>query len=272
MFYICILVIPLYHMSNLTTILITNDDSIHAPGIYALVDAVKSLATRVIVVAPDKPCSGMGHAVTITTPLRIKPYHGFDDKKIEAYSTTGTPADCVKLAVNVILENEKPTICLSGINHGSNHSINILYSGTMSAAVEASLENIPSIGFSLNDLSVEADFEASQYYAHRITEKVLRIQKTDFFCLNVNIPKGKKAEIKGMKVCRQAYGRYGEAFEKRHDPHQNIYYWMKGSFLNIDNKEDGDISVLHNNMVSIVPIQFDMTNYQLLEQLKQESL
>src|SRR6266487_6950263 len=149
-------------------ILITNDDGITAPGLHNLVEAVKDLG-KIVVVAPDKPQSGMGHAITIGTPLRLHSVQFMDE--VEAYGCSGTPVDCVKLAVDKIL-HRKPDICLSGINHGANHSINVIYSGTMSAAMEASIESIPSIGFSLLDYRFEADFTAAKFYVHKIVQSL----------------------------------------------------------------------------------------------------
>src|ERR1044072_3072538 len=169
-------------------ILITNDDGITAPGITALVEAVKKLE-KIIVVAPDKPQSGMGHAVTIGQPLRLGAVNIFDG--IEAYQCSGTPVDCVKLAVDKVL-HRKPDICLSGINHGANHSINVIYSGTMSAALEASIESIPSIGFSLLDYSIEADLSGASYYANLLVKQLLNKKINKHLCLNVNIPPGPK--------------------------------------------------------------------------------
>src|SRR6476469_680930 len=192
-------------------ILITNDDGIAAPGIRALVDAVKHLG-KVVVVAPDKPQSGMGHAITIGHPLRMTSVHMFDG--IDAYQCSGTPVDCVKLAVDKVL-HRKPDICLSGINHGANHSINVIYSGTMSAALEAAIESIPSIGFSLLDLSIEADFTAAKKYARILVEHVLNSKPHDkHLCLNVNIPKGGEKLIKGIKIASQAYAKYEEEFDE----------------------------------------------------------
>src|SRR6188472_3917458 len=165
-------------------ILITNDDGVTAPGIRALTEAVKDLG-KVIVVAPDKPQSGMGHAITIGHPLRLTPADVFGG--IEAYQCSGTPVDCVKLAVDKVL-HRKPDICLSGINHGANHSINVIYSGTMSAAVEAAIESIPSVGFSLLDYSLEADFSASRKYARMIVQQMLQSPQDKHCVLNVNIP------------------------------------------------------------------------------------
>lgn len=246
-------------------ILITNDDGITAPGIRNLTEAVKDLG-RVVVVAPDKPQSGMGHAITIGFPLRMHAAHLYDG--VEAWSTSGTPVDCVKLAVDKIL-HRKPDICLSGINHGANHSINVIYSGTMSAAIEASIENIPSIGFSLLDFSVEADFSGAKKYARMIVEKVLQMKKIDkHFCLNVNIPNVSESLIRGIKVCKQAYAKYEEDFDERRDPAGKKYYWLTGEFVNFDRSRDTDVWALKNNYVSVVPVQFDLTNYVLKQQLE----
>src|SRR5215213_4173140 len=197
-------------------ILITNDDGITAPGIKNLIEAVKDLG-KVVVVAPDKPQSGMGHAITIGVPLRLHKVNFFEG--IEAYQCTGTPVDCVKLAVDKVLHH-KPDICLSGINHGANHSINVIYSGTMSAAVEAAIESIPSVGFSLLDYSLEADFSGARKYARLIVEELLKNPNYDrHMVLNVNFPAIDVTLIKGVKICRQAYAKYEEDFLERLDPH-----------------------------------------------------
>lgn len=246
-------------------ILITNDDGITAPGIRNLVEAVKDLG-KIVVVAPDKAQSGMGHAITIGHPLRMTKMDMFGD--IEAWQTSGTPVDCVKLAVDKILHG-KPDLCLSGINHGANHSINVIYSGTMSAAMEASIESIPSIGFSLLDYSYEADFSAARHYVKKIVSSLLAQKKLDkHLLLNVNIPSIPKELIKGVKVCRQAYAKYEEDFEERKDPHGKRYYWLTGEFINFDKGKDTDVWALKNNYVSVVPVQFDLTNYKLKSQLE----
>lgn len=246
-------------------ILITNDDSIHAPGIRALVEAVRGLG-KIVVVAPDKPQSGMGHAITIGNPLRLQKMHLFTD--VESYSCSGTPVDCVKLAVDKVL-HRKPDICLSGINHGANHSINVIYSGTMSAALEASIESIPSIGFSLLDLSIEADFTAATHYARLLVEQMLKKPIAEpHLCLNVNFPKGELASIKGIKICRQAYAKYDEEFDERRDPNGKRYYWLTGVFVNFDKGKDTDVWALKNNYVSVVPVQFDLTNMPLKKKLE----
>lgn len=245
-------------------ILVTNDDGIFAPGIRALVEAVKELG-EVVVVAPDKPQSGMGHAITIGHPLRMSAVSLLDN--VEAYQITGTPVDCVKIAVDKVLQR-KPDICLSGINHGPNHSINVIYSGTMSAAMEASIESIPSIGFSLNDLTFEANFDGAQEYARVITEKILSGKWDKHICLNVNIPAVNTLDIKGIKVCKQAYAKYEEDFEERKDPAGRKYYWLTGEFVNFDKGKDSDVWALENDYVSVVPVQFDLTNYLLKKKLE----
>ncbi|MFT3947021.1 MAG: 5'/3'-nucleotidase SurE [Agriterribacter sp.] len=245
-------------------ILVTNDDGVMAPGIRNLVEAVKDLG-KVVVVAPDKPQSGMGHAITIGSPLRLHQVNTIDE--VEAWSCNGTPVDCVKLAVDKILGG-KPDICVSGINHGANHSINVIYSGTMSAAIEASIESIPSIGFSLLDYSMEADFSAARKYANIIVKKILSQKSDKHLCLNVNFPPVTEDLIKGIKICRQAYAKYEEDFDERKDPGGKKYYWLTGAFVNFDKGKDTDVWALANNYVSVVPVQFDLTNYVLKTRLE----
>jgi 5'-nucleotidase len=257
-------------MKTKPIILITNDDDINAPGIRNLVEAVKGLGT-IVVVAPDKPQSGMGHAITIGSPLRMNRVQVFGEK-IESWQTSGTPVDCVKLAVDKIL-HRKPDICLSGINHGANHSINVIYSGTMSAAMEASIEGIPSIGFSLLDYRYEADFTAARKIARKMVTDLLQQKKLDtHFLLNVNIPAVPFKEIQGLKICKQAYAKYEEEFDERLDPQQKKYFWLTGEFKNFDTSKDTDVWALQHNYVSVVPIQFDLTNYTLKKQLEKSKL
>ena len=250
---------------RLPVILVTNDDGISAPGIRNLVEAVKGLG-KVVVVAPDKPQSGMGHAITIGNPLRLQPMHHVFDG-VEAWSCSGTPVDCVKLAVDKVLRR-KPDLCLSGINHGANHSINVIYSGTMSAAVEAAIESIPSIGFSLLDYSVEADFGPARKYVRKIVEQVFSRPMDKHLILNVNFPAVPDNLIKGIKICRQAYAKYEEDFVERNDPNSRKYYWLTGKFVNFDKGRDTDVWALEHNYVSVVPVQFDMTNYVLKSKLE----
>lgn len=248
-------------------ILVTNDDGVTAPGIRNLVESIKDLGT-VLVVSPDKPQSGMGHAITIGQPLRMQRVYNFGED-VEAWQTTGTPVDCVKLAVDKLL-HRKPDICISGINHGPNHSINVIYSGTMSAAMEAAIEGIPSVGFSLLDHGIDADFSGAQKVARKIVQQVLGMETEKHFLLNVNIPAIPFEMLAGMKVCRQAYAKYDENFDERKDPRGSSYYWLTGEFINMDEKTDTDVWALENNYVSIVPVSIDFTNYKLKKQLDEQ--
>jgi 5'-nucleotidase len=246
-------------------ILVTNDDGITAPGITMLVQIMKELGD-VVVVAPDKPQSGMGHAITINSTLRIhkSTIHGAK----EEYSCSGTPVDCVKIAVNKIL-HRKPDLCVSGINHGSNYSINVIYSGTMSAAVEGALESIPSIGFSLCDHDLEADFEPARFYVRKLAERILKDGLPEGVCLNVNIPAIPAEEIKGMKVCRQTKANWIEELDERTDPSGKQYFWLSGKFDNFEKGKKGtDVWALENKYISIVPVQFDLTAYAAFPKLK----
>lgn len=249
-------------------ILITNDDGIAAPGVCALIEVMKELGD-VVIVAPDKPQSGMGHAITINSTLRINKSNLYN--VLEEYNCSGTPVDCVKIAVNKILKR-RPDLCVSGINHGQNASINVIYSGTMSAAVEGAIEGIPSIGFSLCDYSIDADFSASKIIARTISENILRYGMDKGVCLNVNIPPIGIDKIKGIRICRQASANWVEELDERHDPSGKQYFWLTGKFDNYEkgNKET-DIWALENNYVSAVPTQFDMTAHKsitALEKLK----
>ncbi len=245
---------------NKPVILVTNDDGIHAPGIRALIDAVKPLG-QVVVVAPDKPQSGMGHAITLNDPLRLKKVDIFGD--IEAYSCSGTPVDCVKLAKDKIL-HKKPELCVSGINHGSNSSINIIYSGTMSAAVEASIEGIPAVGFSLLNFAFDADFSGAAKYANFIAQQILTFGLPNATLLNVNIPALNASELRGLKICRQAVAKWEEEYDERFDPIGRKYYWLTGKFVNYDKGEDTDEWALTNGYVSVVPVQFDLTAHHAI--------
>lgn len=248
-------------------ILVTNDDGVTAKGIHALTLAMSTLGD-VVVVAPDKPQSGMGHAVTIHHPIRVNDAEVPYAKK--AYSCSGTPVDCVKIALYTLLDR-KPDLIVSGVNHGSNSSINVIYSGTMSAAVEGAVEGIPSIGFSLLDYSLDADFTASQKVAIHLAKQMLEDDHLpEHICLNVNIPKG--TEINGIKMCRQAHGMWMEQFNERIDPFQKKYYWMTGEFMVKDKGEDTDEFALQHNYVSVVPVQFDLTAYHALSHLQQWNL
>lgn len=233
----------------------TNDDGIFAPGIRALVEVMKEMG-EVLVVAPDRPQSGMGHAITVGDPLRLRKVDF--DGELEAWSCSGTPVDCVKLAIYKVLKG-KPDLLVSGINHGPNNSINVLYSGTMSAAVEGALESIPSIGFSLMDHSQLADMDEAKPMVRRIAESALQNGIPEAACLNVNIPAVKAMEMKGIRVCRQAKANWEDDFETRIDPFGQEYYWLRGEFKNYDKGKDTDVWALKNNYVSVVPVQYDMT-------------
>lgn len=247
-------------------ILITNDDGITAPGIRALVEAARELG-EIIVVAPDKPQSGMGHAITIGEPLRLHKSTVFEG--INAWECSGTPADCVKLARDKIL-HRKPNLCLSGINHGANHSINIIYSGTMSAAMEAAIEGIPSAGFSLLDFKYDADFSLAKEVAHTIAKQMLASKMPEHTLLNVNIPKLKKEAFKGIKICSQAYAKWQEEFDHRTDPRGKDYYWMTGKFLNMDTHPDADVNALEEGYASVVPVKIDFTDFEMKTKLEEQ--
>ena len=247
-------------------ILVTNDDGINAPGIRTLISIMKDIGD-IVVVAPDSPQSGMGHAITINSTLhssRITP----KDSEITEYSCSGTPADCVKLAINELMPR-KPDLCVSGINHGSNSSINVIYSGTMSAAIEAGIEGIPAIGFSLLDYRWNADFEQSKNFISMITLNALNNGIPKGVVLNVNIPSVRKSDIKGVKICRQAMAYWIEEFDKRKNPLGQEYYWLTGKFINEDQGEDTDEWALNNNFISIVPVKFDLTAHHAIKGLNQ---
>ncbi len=247
-------------------ILITNDDGVAAPGIEALI-AVMSEIGRILVVAPDKPQSAMGHAITINNTLHLNKISKEGDL-ITKYSCSGTPVDCVKIAVNEILK-EKPDLCVSGINHGSNSAINIIYSGTMSAAIEAGIEGIPAIGFSLLDYDWNADFEAIKPFVKKIALQVLEEKiKTDLI-LNVNFPKLPYQDIKGIKICKQAKAYWIEKFDKRTSPLGQDYYWLTGEFINEEKgNTETDEWALENGYISVVPVKYDLTEHQKIEILK----
>ncbi|HPF11061.1 MAG TPA: 5'/3'-nucleotidase SurE [Flavobacteriaceae bacterium] len=251
-------------------ILVTNDDGITAPGIRTLIEVMNEIG-EVLVVAPDSPQSGMGHAITVNDTL-------FCDKVIVEknapqmeYSCSGTPVDCVKLAVNEIMKR-KPDLCVSGINHGSNSSINVIYSGTMSAAVEAGTMGIPSIGFSLLDYSLDANFEPVKPFVKKLALECLENGLPKGVVLNVNFPKLAEKEIKGVKVCRQAKAHWIENFEERRNPLGRRYYWLTGEFINEDKGEDTDEWALKNGFVSVVPVQFDLTAHHAIQDINSWNL
>jgi 5'-nucleotidase len=252
---------------NKPLILVVNDDGITSYGIRTLIEVMKTIG-EVVVVAPDSPQSGMGHAITIGEALRLDKTDIF--KGLIAYECSGTPADCVKLAKHIVLKDRVPDLVVSGINHGSNSSISVLYSGTMSAAIEAAIEGMPAIGFSLCDYSLNTDFSHCKDYVKKIVQQALKANFPRGVALNVNIPAKSNKKIKGIKICRQARAKWQENFEERLDPHGRRYFWMNGSFLNHDKGEDTDEWALANNYISIVPCAFDLTAHHAIPILNAE--
>ena len=245
-------------------ILVTNDDGISAKGIRSLVMAMKGFG-ELVVVAPDSPQSGMGHAITIHHPLRLETSDLFGE--IKAYSCSGTPVDCVKLGIYEIL-HRKPDLIVSGINHGANTSTNVLYSGTMSAAVEGAMEGIPSIGFSLCSFDKEADFSGAMSIVKKVVKGVLDNGMPKGICLNVNVPELPENELKGVKVCRQAHAYWEDRFDRRLDQFNKPYYWLTGEFSNQDTSEFTDLYWIDRGYASMVPTQFDMTAYETIKELE----
>lgn len=248
-------------------ILISNDDGITSKGILKLIHAAKDLG-EVVVVAPDSPQSGMGHAITVNTSLQLKKSELFEG--VEAYECSGTPADCVKLGKHHVLKGRNIDLVLSGVNHGSNSSISVLYSGTMSAAIEGAMEGLPAIGFSNCDYDPDADMSHIDSFLVHIIKQALSKGIQRGIALNVNFPAAQKEKIKGIKICRQANANWEEEFEERKDPYGRSYFWMVGKFVNHDKGHDIDEWALANNYVSIVPCQFDMTAHQTIPQLNED--
>ena len=243
------------HQIKKPLILVTNDDGINAPGIRTLIKIMRTLGD-VVVVAPDRPRSAQSHSITVSSPLRLKLIEEADGYR--EYSCNGTPVDCVKLGTKIVLRGN-PDLLVSGINHGSNASINVLYSGTMAAVIEGSIDMIPSIGFSLNDYSAKAIFNHAEEHIRQIALQVLGRGLPDGVSLNVNIPKISEQPIQGVLVCRQARGTWVEEFDERIDPRGQDYYWITGVFSNADNAEGTDIRAMENNYIAVVPTQFDFT-------------
>lgn len=247
--------------------MVSNDDGITSLGIRTLVEVMQELG-EVVVVAPDSPQSGMGHAITIGEPLRLHATPIFEN--VKAYECSGTPADCVKLGKHYVLKDRTPDLVVSGINHGSNTSISVLYSGTMSAAIEGAIEGIPSIGFSLCDFAADADFSHVKPFIKQIASNVLTNGLPKGVALNVNFPKKSDETLKGVRICRQTNGKWQEEFDKRKDPHGRSYFWLSGNFVNFDaGQEDTCEWALENNYVSVVPCQYDLTAYETMKLMQQ---
>jgi 5'-nucleotidase len=242
-------------------ILVTNDDGINAPGIRNLVQAMQAFGD-VFVVAPDSPQSATGHSITVTRPLRLYEVDVFEG--VRSWQCSGTPVDCVKLAVNQVL-HRKPDLCVSGINHGSNSAINVIYSGTMSAAMEAAIEGIPSMGFSLLNHSFGANFAPARRIVASVVKNVLAIGLPAGTLLNVNIPDGPK--VKGIRICRQANAKWAERYDERRDPNGRAYYWLAGKWENSDSGDDTDEWALAHGYASVVPVSFDLTAHHAIPHL-----
>ena len=246
-------------------IFVTNDDGYDAKGIDFLTELMRELGD-VKVVAPEDPMSGTGHAVTGREPIRLRKI--YSENGFEKYACSGTPVDCVKLGEQMVL-GRKPDLMVSGINHGSNAAVNIVYSGTMAAALESTIGGVPSIGFSLLNHSHKADFKHCKKYIMAIVQKVLEKGLPQDTCLNVNIPNIPEKDIKGIKICRQARSRWIEDYEKRTDPAKKEYFWLRGHFELLEDDPATDEWALKNNYVSVVPIHFDMTAHQNIEAIKE---
>ena len=254
-------------MKKKPLILVTNDDGINAPGLRILIKLMHKIGD-VFVVAPNKPRSGCSQSITINSIINCRQIKS-KILNIKEYECSGTPADCVKIAVNELMPRN-PDLCVSGINHGSNSSINVLYSGTMSAAIESGVQGIPSIGFSLLNHSWSADFNPIIPFVEKIVKKSLLNKISPQTILNVNFPSSEK--INGIKICKQAKTHWNEKFIKRKSPMGERYYWLSGDFIIEDNSEDSDEWALANGYVSIVPTHFDYTNYALINKLKRWDL
>jgi 5'-nucleotidase len=246
-------------------ILVTNDDGLYAPGLRTLFETLEEFA-KVVVISTMESQSGMSQALTVKTPLRVKLLEENDKHRI--YSCNGTPTDSIKLAVNQLLERY-PDFVASGVNHGANASVSVLYSGTMAAAIEGCLYGISSVGFSLNSFSRDADLSACREFIRIVMTYMSAEPLPPGICLNVNIPAVERKDIKGIRICRQSRGNWKEEFEKRKDPMGRTYYWLTGFYQNHEpDAEDTDEWALRNNYVSVVPVTVDMTAHEYLEKLR----
>lgn len=246
-------------------ILVTNDDGYDSKGIEAIIRIARCFG-HVVVIAPETTQSGMSQAITMFNPLYLRRISRNDD--VVMYAFSGTPVDCVKMGFDHLLRDRKIDLVLSGINHGSNSAVNVLYSGTMGAAIEGSFYNCPAIGLSLDDHSPDADFEASVYFGKQIVRTVLESQLELPLCLNVNIPKGEPREIRGIRICRQNRGYWKEEFFSHKDPRGREYFWLTGEFINQEPQaEDTDEWALAHGYVSVVPVQVDLTDYKRIGEL-----
>jgi len=245
-------------------ILVCNDDGIDAPGINALVNALKDIA-NITVVAPDRQQSAVGHALTLSSPLRAIPFH--KDGELFGYAINGTPADCVKIGLSGLIK-KKPDFVVSGINHGQNTAVNILYSGTVSAATEGYLSGIKSIAFSLASHDYDADFSVAMKFVKRIVKNLISNKYDENYLLNVNIPYTNEREIKGIKIVHHSDTVWKDKYEKRKDPFNREYYWFAGEYNIVNEDPDSDDNALQNNYVTITPLQFQITDFDKIEKIK----
>lgn len=244
-------------------IFITNDDGVNAKGLRSLIGVARRFG-RVVVIAPDSARSGMSHAITLNNPLYMNVIEDSEDVRI--LSCSGTPVDCVKMAFDYYFLDERPDLNISGINHGSNSATNVLYSGTMGAAREASLYGAPTLGLSLDDHDPDADFDGALMVAEKLIADLLNSPVSEQLCLNVNIPACRPEQIKGYKVCRQTKGYWREDFFARKTPMGKDYFWLTGGFINIEPDEaEVDENALAAGYVAVVPVTVDTTNYSQLD-------
>ncbi len=251
-------------MEKKLSILVSNDDGIFSDGLGMLVKELQSIAA-VTIVAPENQQSAVGHAITMHRPLRVREVS--KDENFFGYAVDGTPADCVKLAIRHLMKN-KPDLVISGINHGSNTAVSVIYSGTVSAATEGTILGIPSFAISLTTFEPNADFSYAAKFARQLALKVVEKGLPFGTLLNVNVPPVPENEIRGVVITRQGKSIWNDEFEARRDPGNKQYFWLKGELVELDEEEDIDQRAILNNKISVTPIQFDLTNYSLLEVLR----
>ncbi len=253
-------------MNNQRLILVTNDDGYASKGLAAAIEVARGFG-RVVVVAPETSQSGMSQAITMYNPLYLRSVR--QEPGVEIYAFSGTPVDCVKMGFDHLLREERVDLVISGINHGSNSAVNVLYSGTMGAAIEGSFYGCPAVGLSLDDHAADADFDAAVLYGKRIVGELLDRALPTPLCLNVNVPVGRPEQIRGVRLCRQNRGFWREEFFRHEDPRGREYFWLTGDFVNTEpDADDTDEWALRNGWVSVVPVQTDLTDYRRLEQLQ----
>lgn len=247
-------------------IMITNDDGYKAKGLRKLVSLVRPFGD-VVVVSTERPMSAKGHSITITEPLRL--HLTASEEGYTEYICNGTPADCIKIGQQVV---GRPDLVLSGINHGSNASVNAIYSGTIAAVVEGCMNGYPSVGFSVDEYGADICFDHVDSALTEIVGKVLGEGLPHNVCLNVNFPKYSGKPMEGIRVCRQSLARWVEELDARTDPYGSKYYWLTGELKQNDFGEDTDLNALANNYVSVVPTCFDWTSYKTMDYIKNWNL